>query len=190
MNILENGFRASDNDYDWLGTGIYFFQDAPLRAKQWATQQHPKNPAVIRSSIRLENCIDLLDIGWHPSLKQVYNSFVTQYKSTKRPLPTQNPDRSKAHKLDCAFFNFASELISLTGDVYIVILNHFIDFRLPSPTLGEGLGVREILDSDRITIVLEQHLWKAIAYFLILPFSISHTSKLSSKILPLSMHLF
>lgn len=120
MNILENGFRASDNDYDWLGTGIYFFQDAPLRAKQWATQQHPKNPAVIRSSIRLENCIDLLDIGWHPSLKQVYNSFVTQYKSTKRPLPTQNPDRSKAHKLDCAFFNFASELISLTGDVYSV----------------------------------------------------------------------
>jgi hypothetical protein len=25
-NILENGFFASDNDYDWLGTGIYFFR--------------------------------------------------------------------------------------------------------------------------------------------------------------------
>ena len=63
-NILKHGFRASDNDYDWLDTGIYFFQDAPLRARQWATQQYPDNPAVILSLIRLDNCIDLFDIGW------------------------------------------------------------------------------------------------------------------------------
>jgi hypothetical protein len=111
-SILENGFRASDNDYDWLGTGIYFFQDAPLRAKQWAQQQHPDNPAVICSSIRLENCIDLLDIGWQPLLKNAYNAFVERYQYNNRPLPKQNPDRSKAHRLDCAFFNFAIELIS------------------------------------------------------------------------------
>jgi hypothetical protein len=114
-SILENGFRASDNDYDWLGTGIYFFQDAPLRAKQWATQQHPNNPAIICSSIRLENCIDLFDIGWQPLLKNVYNPFVEQYRSTNRPFPKQNPERSKAHRLDCAFFNFAIELISRQG---------------------------------------------------------------------------
>jgi hypothetical protein len=30
-SILTNGFQASDNDYDWLGTGVYFFQDAPIR---------------------------------------------------------------------------------------------------------------------------------------------------------------
>jgi hypothetical protein len=110
--ILAEGFRASDNDYDWLGTGIYFFQDAPIRAKQWATQQHPQDPAVIYSHIRLDNCIDLFDIGWQPLLKKVYNSFVEQYQSTNQPLPKQNPERSKAHRLDCTFFNFAIELIS------------------------------------------------------------------------------
>ncbi len=110
--ILNTGFRASDNDYDWLGTGIYFFQDAPLRAKQWATHQHPQDPAVICSRIRLNNCIDLFDIGWQPLLKNVYNSFVEQYRDTEQPLPKQNPERSKAHRLDCAFFNFAIELIS------------------------------------------------------------------------------
>lgn len=110
-SILTNGFRASDNDYDWLGTGIYFFQDAPLRAKQWATQQHPENPAVICAIIKLDNCIDLFDIGWQPLLKNVYNLFVQQYLDTERRLPQQNPDRSKAHRLDCAFFNFATELI-------------------------------------------------------------------------------
>ncbi|OKH21752.1 hypothetical protein NIES593_15125 [Hydrococcus rivularis NIES-593] len=71
LTILSDGFRHSDNDYDWLGTGVYFFQDAPLRAMQWATEQHPNNPAVICSLIRLENCIDLLDINWFPIIKRM-----------------------------------------------------------------------------------------------------------------------
>ncbi|WP_310426200.1 hypothetical protein [Chamaesiphon sp. VAR_48_metabat_135_sub] len=111
-SILENGFLTSDNDYDWLGTGIYFFQDAPMRAKQWATEQHPNEPAVICARIRLENCIDLFDVKWFPILKSIYNLFDEQYRSANRPLPKQNPSRSKAHRLDCAFFNFASQLLS------------------------------------------------------------------------------
>ncbi|WP_295620376.1 hypothetical protein [Chamaesiphon sp. GL140_3_metabinner_50] len=59
-SILKNGFLASDNDYDWLGTGIYFFQDAPMRAKQWATEQHPQEPSVICARIQLDNCVDLI----------------------------------------------------------------------------------------------------------------------------------
>jgi hypothetical protein len=102
-------------DYDWLGTGIYFFQDAPIRAKQWATQQHPENLAVIRALIRLDNCIDLFDITWQPLLKKIYNSFRERYRLINRPLPKQNPDRSKAHRLDCAFFNFASEIVFSQG---------------------------------------------------------------------------
>ncbi len=67
-SILQNGFLASDNDYDWLGTGIYFFQDAPLRAKQWATEQHPQEPAVICARIQLDSCIDLFDVKCFPIL--------------------------------------------------------------------------------------------------------------------------
>ncbi len=111
-SILQNGFLASDNDYDWLGTGIYFFQDAPMRARQWATEQHPNEPAVICARIQLDNCIDLFDVKWFPILKNIYNLFDDQYRSANRPLPKQNPSRSKAHRLDCAFFNFASQLIS------------------------------------------------------------------------------
>jgi hypothetical protein len=111
-SILKNGFLASDNDYDWLGTGIYFFQDAPMRAKQWAIEQHPQEPAVICTRIQLDNCIDLFDVKWFPILKNIYNLFDAQYRFANRPLPKQNPSRSKAHRLDCAFFNFASQLIS------------------------------------------------------------------------------
>jgi hypothetical protein len=90
--ILTEGFRASDNDYDWLGTGIYFFQDAPLRARQWATQQHPQAPAVICSRIHLDNCIDLFDIGWQPLLKNVLIHLWsnTKVQSNRYQNKTQN----------------------------------------------------------------------------------------------------
>lgn len=61
--IIDRGFNISFNDYDWLGTGVYFFQDAPLGAFQWANFRYPENPAVIRSLIRLENCMDLYNYG-------------------------------------------------------------------------------------------------------------------------------
>jgi hypothetical protein len=117
LSILKHGFLPSDNDYDWLGTGIYFFQDAPIRAKQWAMEQHPNEPAVICSLIQLENCIDLFDVKWFPLLKNVYNLFEQQYRLSDRPLPKQNPYRSKAHRLDCAFFNYASQFVAHKGQI-------------------------------------------------------------------------
>jgi hypothetical protein len=82
-SILKNGFLASDNDYNWLGTGIYFFQDAPMRAKQWAIEQHPQEPAVICARIQLDNCIDLfdvkmLDINKSKEILENYFANVTQ----------------------------------------------------------------------------------------------------------------
>jgi hypothetical protein len=126
-SILTHGFLASDNDYDWLGTGIYFFQDAPMRAKQWAIEQHPDEPAVICARIQLENCIDLFDIEWFPILKSIYNLFDDQYRSTNQPLPKQNPSRSKAHRLDCAFFNYANQFLSRQGQVVTSIRAVFVE---------------------------------------------------------------
>jgi hypothetical protein len=127
LTILRSGFRPSNNDYDWLGTGVYFFQDAPLRALQWATEQHPQNPAVIRSLIRLENCIDLFDLNWFPLIRNVYNSFVEEYRKINLPLPRQNPSRSKAHRLDCAYFNYISEVLQGQGQEIEAIRAVFIE---------------------------------------------------------------
>jgi hypothetical protein len=110
--IIQQGFRESTNDYDWLGTGVYFFQDAPMRAPAWATELYPDDPAVIRSLIRLENCIDLLDLNWFPLIRNVYNAFVDNLRTSNLPLPRQNPSRSKAHRLDCAYFNYITEVLS------------------------------------------------------------------------------
>lgn len=133
--ILCNGFRPSDNDYDWLGTGVYFFQDAPERAMQWATEQHPNNPAVIRSVIRLENCIDLLDINWFPIIREAYSLFVDEYRKINQPLPSQNPERSKAHRLDCAYFNYVvQEILEPQGQRIGAIRAIFLEGERVFPT--------------------------------------------------------
>ncbi len=118
QTIIERGFSLSVNDYDWLGTGVYFFQDAPLRAYKWASERYPEAPAVIRTKLVLENCLDLVDVTWFPIIREAYDLFVSAYNQTNLPLPRQNPQRSKAHRLDCAFFNYiVSEILEPQGEV-------------------------------------------------------------------------
>ena len=117
QEIIDRGFNLSTNDYDWLGTGVYFFQDAPVRALAWARERYPDSPAVIKSELVLENCIDLLDIDWNPIIRATYAIFISAYQKSNLPLPRQNPQRSKAHRLDCAFFNYlVGEIIESQGE--------------------------------------------------------------------------
>ena len=51
MNDVLTGkqdLRVSRNDYDWLGNGIYFWEDSYQRAFQWALQsRRVVHPGVI-----------------------------------------------------------------------------------------------------------------------------------------------
>ena len=70
--ILGEGghLRPSENDYDWLGSGIYFWEDNPGRALEWAAfvRNNPKfsrarirDLFVIGAVIDPGNCLDLLE---------------------------------------------------------------------------------------------------------------------------------
>jgi hypothetical protein len=109
------GTSGSNREGRWIIPALDSNQDAPIRAKQWATQQHPNDPAVICAIIQLENCIDLFDVGWHPSLKNMYNLFIERHTLLNQPLPKQGSNSSKAHRLDCAFLNFVHEFILRQG---------------------------------------------------------------------------
>ena len=45
-------------------------------------------------------------------LLTLYSRYVDDYRASNLPLPTQNPGRSKAHRLDCAVFDYAVKDIS------------------------------------------------------------------------------
>jgi len=77
----EELLKGSVNNYDWLGHGVYFWENSPSRALEFAkySQMHPgrsqgkiTKPAVIGAVINLGFCLDLLDFGNLQLLKRVY----------------------------------------------------------------------------------------------------------------------
>ncbi len=74
----------STNDYDWLGTGAYFWENSPQRALQWATflRDHPAyarrtvtEPFAIGAIIDPGNCLDLTGARSLAVLKQAYTEM-------------------------------------------------------------------------------------------------------------------
>ena len=91
--IERDGFRPSMNPYDWLGDGVYFFQEAPGQAWEWARNRYGNKAAVIGAEIQLTHCMDLLDVGWEAILSETYDSYLNLLRQTGRPRPIQAPGR-------------------------------------------------------------------------------------------------
>jgi hypothetical protein len=103
----QDALVPSTNKWDWLGHGIYFWEQDPYRALQYAIEcaegkqrnkVRIKTPFVIGAIIELGNCLDLLDPY---SLKIVEESFMgikEMYEATGHPLPN---NKENARNLDC-----------------------------------------------------------------------------------------
>jgi hypothetical protein len=111
-SILKEGFRISRNSYDWLGDGVYFFQEAPQRAWDWALQFHPDAPAVVAAEIRIVDCIDLLDAGWASFMKEAYNFYVRLVNLAGEEIPEQAGGN---HRLDREVMNYAVGVLGNRG---------------------------------------------------------------------------
>ncbi len=105
-------FRSSTNDYDWLGNGMYFWEQNLERAWEWANsgRTNPKikieTPAVIGAVIDLGYCLNLLDSNSIQILKNQYNVFKLEMEITQKEMPVNrnikgNSDLLLRH-LDCA----------------------------------------------------------------------------------------
>jgi hypothetical protein len=73
-SILDTEFSLSIRNDDWLGTGVYFWQDAPHHAYWWAKEyKRFDDPVVLRSEIYFNPnlCMDLLDSTNNSSLVSV-----------------------------------------------------------------------------------------------------------------------
>lgn len=76
--VAGSPFEFSANSGDWLGRGIYFWQDAPGRALVWARYRHRdsgETPAVVEVEITLENCLDFFDVRTYREVRQRYPEF-------------------------------------------------------------------------------------------------------------------
>lgn len=121
----EEELIASTNEYDWLGNGIYFWENNEDRALEWATElshrstSSIRNPAVIGAVIDLGYCFDLTDSAYLKELSKTYSVLVDICKSTGEPLP-ENKNIGKStdlllRKLDCAVIEMTHKLNRLAN---------------------------------------------------------------------------
>jgi hypothetical protein len=116
----EINLLVSEQPYDWLGPGTYFWENDPHRALEFAHWKAGrietfKNPTVIGAVIDLRNCFDLVARENLEALKIAYSSFSAMMKTKGLKLPENkngrdgDEDRSLRF-LDCAVIKHFFEL--------------------------------------------------------------------------------
>lgn len=108
----EMSLNPSNNDYDWLGPGIYFWEQNPQRALQYAIQcakgkQHYNGsiriPFVLGALIEVGYCLNLLEPDSGEILKKAHSSL----QKVMRHAGKKMPENIKANRaLDCAVIQY------------------------------------------------------------------------------------
>jgi hypothetical protein len=131
----------SQNKWDWLGQGVYFWEHAPRRAMQWAVDtrtralergEQPGEAAVIGAVISLERCFDLTDVLSTEALAAAYEELVESYRERQRPLPQNKgdtPDRVR-RELDCTVIEW---LLSQAPTPVLSVRSPFLEGRPAFP---------------------------------------------------------
>jgi hypothetical protein len=152
--ILRDGFLASDNDYDCLGNGVYFFEDGLAQARAWARRAHPSEPAVVQADVRLEDCMDLKDsLGWGPLLAQAHDEVLRLSREHGLPLPRQT---SATHRLDRVVIELMVAMLEREGIRIRAARGVFAEGApaFPGSFLSEGSHVQvAVRDTDLISNV-------------------------------------
>ena len=97
-------FLASETSYDWLGPGVYFWENDPIRAIQWASLpwRNIKTPSVVGAVVDVGRCLDLTTQGGTEAVRAAYKGLVQLHRLTQQPLPQNiGSEKGKRH-LDCA----------------------------------------------------------------------------------------
>ena len=109
--------RDSTNAYDWLGSGLYFWENDPRRAMEWAVERRdnpPKRsthavetPAVIGAVVDLGYCFDLLRRENIAMLKAFYDHLAKTVGAETLPhnRKVRGSNDALLRDLDCLIIN-------------------------------------------------------------------------------------
>ena len=114
-------FHRSENDYDWLGAGVYFWEYGADRALRFARDQQRRGrvtePAVVGALVQLGNCFDLMDTRFTAELALAYEQLHAARAGAPLPINAGATPDHKLRRLDCWILNtyFASRRHSGDG---------------------------------------------------------------------------
>ena len=103
-------FRKSTNDYDWLGSGVYFWEANPRRGLEFAEElkkaswgANIETPSVVGAIIELGLCLDTTTSAGIQQIRDAYEIYKSTCHEMKNNLPVNTS--SFLRQLDCAVFN-------------------------------------------------------------------------------------
>jgi len=134
----------SKEKYDWLGHGMYFWENNYERALQWAEEKKARGrinkPSVIGATLFLGYCCDFLDSTY---LRLLKNYFALMFASTiasgeksleNKDLPQDRHKDKVLRELDCAVIEFMHGKILL---------------QVEDDVLTKGYSRNKVFDSSR-----------------------------------------
>jgi hypothetical protein len=100
----ETSFKPSNNDYDWLGPGVYFWESNPQRALEFAREKGKRGeirkPFVVGAVVDMGLCLDLTTKDSIENLREAHRSLLMTIPKGG-PLPANGPETWR-RRLDCA----------------------------------------------------------------------------------------
>jgi hypothetical protein len=123
-------WRPSNNDWDWLGHGIYFWEHSPTRALRWSKEKHAATrdvPAVLGAVIQLGRCFDLLNEGFTAIVAKSYQELAKLFADTGKVLPQNRGRDWKLRALDCMVINDYLARAKANGTEYDTVRGAFLE---------------------------------------------------------------
>jgi hypothetical protein len=138
-------FKQSNNDYDWLGAGIYFWEANPLRGLDFAREAKTrkiskiKKPFVIGAVISMGLCLDLTTTAGVEQVRAAHKSLIEVTAAGQFDLPKNTVD-GLLRPLDCAVLQMVHNIRTDRGEQAIdTVKGIFIE----GEPVYEGSGFHE-----------------------------------------------
>jgi len=116
-----NEIEISRESYDWLGHGMYFWENNYTRAQQWADERVKsgkyKQAAVLGAVLQIGRCCDFLDSKYTELVGRYYEATRQEYEQMGKTLPKNVDLGSDRHHdkllrlLDCTVIENMHKLI-------------------------------------------------------------------------------
>jgi len=134
--------KISDNAYDWLGNGMYFWENSYQRAYDWAKTKYKSKAAVIGAVIDLGICLNLTDYNSTEILQTGYEILKSKCEILSTELPRNKNTRDNKdlllRDLDCAVIQQIHEYNKLqnNGSEFDSVRGVFIEGNKIYPNSG------------------------------------------------------
>lgn len=115
----KKALTPSDNDYDWLGPGVYFWESNPERALEFAREKQRRGdkihtPFVVGAVVDLGLCLDLTTKDSIESLKLAHQTLNDAFSASGDKPPVNGPEPWR-RRLDCAVIRTLHEVVRSSG---------------------------------------------------------------------------